>query len=1329
MVPTTTRSGATAQKAFGDNGTYTVRLRVQDGEGETVVASHDVVVTNRKPSAFFDYTPTSPATAEMITFTSHSTDADGTVAALDWDLDNDGAYDDASGVNAQRSFSSSGSYPIRLRVTDDDGATETFSASVTVANRVPVAGFTFLPVAPLTGEQVTFTSASSDPDGSIASYAWDLDDDGQFDDGTNATAQKGFPDNGTFTVSLRVTDNGGAFDVTSSTVTIANRAPTAAFSSTPASPLTAQNITFTSSSSDADGSIASNAWDLDNDGAFDDGTAGTAQKSFPTSGTYTIRLQVTDSDGATDIVTHTVTVSNRAPAAGFDYLPTTPDTGQQVTFTSTSTDSDGTVAQLAWDLDDDGTFDDGTAASVQRTFSVGGDHIVRLLITDNEGATNIATHTVTVANRLPVSSFTHAPASAQTNEPVTFTSTAIDADGFISAYAWDTDNDGAFDDGTNATAQRSFPNNGTFTVRLRATDNNGGSTIGTDTVTIANRAPTAQIGFTPDTPITNETVEFSSTSTDSDGSIASYAWDLDNDGTFDDGASSTAERSFPSTGPYTISLRVTDDDGASATASIAITPGNRQPVAGFNFTPTSPQTGQAVSFTSTSNDPDGTITSYAWDTDDDGAFDDGTLSSAQQTFTTPGVHTVSLRVTDNDGAANTISRDVTATNRAPAAGFDIAQSAPLTGEQVDFESTSTDPDGTIAAFAWDLDEDGTFDDGAGPSAQRTFLDSGTFTVRLRVTDNSGATNTATRTVTVANRPPVAFFQFAPEAPLSGQTVTFTAASTDPDGAIASRAWDLDDDGVFDDGTTIAVTRSFPTGGSYTVRLRATDDDGATHVLEQTVNVANRAPTVDITALPASVATGQPVLLTAVANDPDGTIASYAWDTDNDGNFDNGATPSVQPAYAANGPVTVRLRVTDNSGAASIATKSVTILNRAPTANFTQEPAAPLTLEAVTFTSSSTDPDGSISTFAWDLDNDGSFDDGAGSSAQRTFADDGTYTIGLRVTDDDGGTSEISKVVSVTNRPPVASFNYSPLTVNPFDTVDFASSSTDPDGLLAAYAWDLDGDGQFDDATGAQVQRRNAFRTVGTHTVRLRVTDDDGATNVATVEVFVGNRPPVSSFVYTPHNPLVNQQVSFFSTATDPDSTIQPAGLEWDLNGDGQFNDATGGAASRVFPAPGAYNVGLRVTDPDGATSTYTDTVNVATPAPAAVTTQPGPQLISPFPVVRVAGRVYSGGTRLRMLSVNVPSGTTVTVRCSGKGCPFTSSRQSTASAGPRPATTIRIKRLEKRLLRNGVMVKIFITRAGAVGKFTSIKIRGRKSPLRVDRCLMPGQMKPVQCPS
>jgi hypothetical protein len=60
---------------------------------------------------------------------------------------------------------------------------------------------------------------------------------------------------------------------------------------------------------------------------------------------------------------------------------------------------------------------------------------------------------------------------------------------------------------------------------------------------------------------------------------------------------------------------------------------------------------------------------------------------------------------------------------------------------------------------------------------------------------------------------------------------------------------------------------------------------------------------------------------------------------------------------------------------------------------------------------------------------------------------------------------------------------------------------------------------------------------------------------------------------------------------------------------------------------------------------------------------------------------------------------------------------------------VRIRKLEGRLLRAGVTIKIFVTKAGTIGKYTSIKIRGGQPPKRVDRCLMPGAMKPVQCPS
>src|SRR5207245_531039 len=66
-----------------------------------------------------------------------------------------------------------------------------------------------------------------------------------------------------------------------------------------------------------------------------------------------------------------------------------------------------------------------------------------------------------------------------------------------------------------------------------------------------------------------------------------------------------------------------------------------------------------------------------------------------------------------------------------------------------------------------------------------------------------------------NTPPTASFTASPPSPVStGTPVTFTSTSNDPDGSIASQAWDLNDDGKFDDGTGTTATRSFPKAGTY-----------------------------------------------------------------------------------------------------------------------------------------------------------------------------------------------------------------------------------------------------------------------------------------------------------------------------------------------------------------------------------------------------------------------------------------------------------------------------------------------------------------------------------
>jgi PKD repeat protein len=141
---------------------------------------------------------------------------------------------------------------------------------------------------------------------------------------------------------------------------------------------------------------------------------------------------------------------------------------------------------------------------------------------------------------------------------------------------------------------------------------------------------------------------------------------------------------------------------------------------------------------------------------------------------------------------------------------------------------STDPDGTIAAFAWDLDNDGGYDDATGASPSFTCSAAGSFTIGLRVTDNRGGTGTDTATITCtvpANTPPTALISPDPASgTIGGPAVALSGAgSTDAGGAITAYAWDLDNDGAFDDATGVSASFTCTTAGAFTVGLQVTDN--------------------------------------------------------------------------------------------------------------------------------------------------------------------------------------------------------------------------------------------------------------------------------------------------------------------------------------------------------------------------------------------------------------------------------------------------------------------------------------------------------------------------
>lgn len=309
----------------------------------------------------------------------------------------------------------------------------------------------------------------------------------------------------------------------------------------------------------------------------------------------------------------------------------------------------------------------------------------------------------------------------------------------------------------------------------------------------------------------------------------------------------------------------------------------------------------------------------------------------------------------------------------------------------------------------------------------------------------------------------------------------------------------------------------------------------------------------------------------------------------------------------------------------------------------------------------------------------------------------------------------------------------------------ATFSAVQDPLITWYRWDLDGNGRYDDradADGPTVNR--TFQNARNYTIGLVTLDVDGNISERRKQVTVvdpgggggggstQNLPPEASFVFFPPTPTAGEPVTFVSTATDPDSPIAASGLRWDLNGDGVFDDATGPSATTSFPAPGTYTISLQITT--NATAVATLALTVGAPGlPGSAVGQRGMQLMSPFPVVRIAGRVSGRGARIRRLTVDAPPGAGVSLACSGRGCPFRRVQKTISKrlrAGVLPSSRLlRIRRLEGRLLRPGTTLMLFVTQADSVGKYTRFKIRRGKSPARRDMCLVPGSGRPLNCPA
>jgi len=600
-----------------------------------------------------------------------------------------------------------------------------------------------------------------------------------------------------------------------------------------------------------------------------------------------------------------------------------------------------------------------TATNPFHTYAAADTYIVTLTVTDDAGDSNMDIQSVTVptpANLPPTAGFTFSTSDLTAN----FTDGSSDGDGTIDSRSWD------FGDGNTSTA--SSPSHtyaaGTYNVTLTVTDNDGGSDSDTQSVTVAaNLPPTA--AFTSST--SDLTASFTDGSSDSDGTIASRSWD------FGDGSPLSAATSpshlYAAAGPYSVTLTVTDDDGDSSgdTQSVTVTdpPPNVAPTASFTVDKADPCGSifypNTCMFTDTSTD-DGSIVLLSWDIGD-GSPQESTIagSSILVTFPADGPDpaTMTLTVTDDDGATHFTSMDLPISDPLPAA--DVVHIADLDNMSV-----------LAPRNRWDAAVSVLVRDNNGSPVSGATVD-GTWS---NGTSGGGSCDTGASgqcTITKSKiKGNVSLVTFSVTSVSAGLDYS-SAANTDPDGDSNGTLIDLAQPGV-----------SQPLTASFTVDR----DPCGTDFFPNTC------------------------MFTDTTDDPDASIVLWSWDIGDGNPPTESLTPDSQilvefPADGPN-PVTVILTVTDDVGDTNSASMTLEIsdpVTTPPTAAFSVS----CTDYNCAYVDGSSD-DGSITGRSW------VFGDGAVSSdtnPSHTYAPGGTtYTVTLEVTDNDAMTDMTSQDVTV-----------------------------------------------------------------------------------------------------------------------------------------------------------------------------------------------------------------------------------------------------------------------------------------------------------------------------